>query len=75
MVWTFWTVKCDSQIIIIIIVAVIYICVINMVVLGSLIYSMALKCIFPNVISCLFPPFPKMLGIRRGWEGVLKAHC
>ena len=56
-------------------VAVIYICVINMILLGSYIYSMALKYVFPNMHSPLFTPFPKMLGIGGGWEGGLKAHC
>lgn len=74
-----WTVKCDSQIIIIIIVAVIYICIINTILLGSYIYFTALKYIFPNMISLLFtpplPPFPKMLGTGGGQEGGLKAHC
>lgn len=56
MVWTVWTVKCDSQIIIIITVAVIYIRVINTVVSGSGIYTMALKYILPDMVSPRFPP-------------------
>lgn len=53
MVWTVWTVKCDSQIIIIITVAVIYIRVINTVVSGSGIYT--LKYILPDMVSPHFP--------------------
>lgn len=56
MVWTVWTVKCDSQIIIIITVAVIYIRVINTVVSGSGIYTMALKYILPDMVFSRFPP-------------------